>query len=83
MATPRRTTATAAEVARKFSHYSDVALAEPVIVTKNGRARNVLISMEEYERLKERDQIAFFAEDTPERFVAALEAIIREDEDSH
>jgi prevent-host-death family protein len=81
MAPSRHTTATAAEVARKFSHYSDVALAEPVVVTRNGRPRNVLISMEEYERLKERDQQAFFAADTPERFLPALEALAREDED--
>ena len=81
MAASRRTTATAAEVARKFSHYSDIALGEPVVVTRNGRPRNVLISMEEYERLTERDQLAFLAEDTPERFVAALEAIARENDD--
>ena len=40
-------TATAGELVRQFSHYSDLALADPVIVTKNGRPRNVLISVDE------------------------------------
>jgi PHD/YefM family antitoxin component YafN of YafNO toxin-antitoxin module len=54
-----------------------VALAKPVVVTKNGRARNVLISVGEYERLKQRDQQAFLAGDTPERFLADIEKLAR------
>lgn len=65
----------AGELVREFSHYSDVALAKPVVVTKNGRPRNVLISVEEYERLKQRDQSAFRAVDTPEEFLADIEAL--------
>ena len=68
-------TASAGELVRSFSHYSDVALSQPVVVTRNGRARNVLISVEEYERLKQRDQQAFRAADTPERFLADIEAV--------
>ena len=41
-------TATAGELVRQFSHYSDLALKEPVVVTKNGRPRNILLSVEEY-----------------------------------
>lgn len=74
MASPKRVTATAGELARQFSHFSDIALAQPVVVTKNGRARNVLISIEEYERLKRRDQESFLAADTPEGFLADIEA---------
>jgi prevent-host-death family protein len=70
-------TATAGELVRQFSHYSDLALKEPVVVTKNGRARNVLISVEEYQRLKLRDRQVFRAEDTPEEFIEQLEAIAR------
>jgi prevent-host-death family protein len=66
--------ASAGELVRAFSHYSDVALARPVVVTRNGRPRNVLISVDEYERLKQRDQQAFRAADTPERFLADIEA---------
>ncbi|HXC56548.1 MAG TPA: type II toxin-antitoxin system prevent-host-death family antitoxin [Rhizomicrobium sp.] len=70
-------TATAGELVRQFSHYSDLALAEPVIVTKNGRPRNVLISVDEYERLKRRDRVAVKIEDLPEEFIPQLEAIAR------
>jgi prevent-host-death family protein len=67
--------ASAGELVRSFSHYSDVALSRPVVVTRNGRPRNVLISVEEYERLKERDQQAFSAADTPERFLADIKSV--------
>jgi prevent-host-death family protein len=70
-------TATAGELVRQFSHYSDIALNEPVIVTKNGRARNVLISVDEYERLKRRDRIVVRAGEIPEEFLPQLEAIAR------
>jgi PHD/YefM family antitoxin component YafN of YafNO toxin-antitoxin module len=39
---------TSAELMRNFGRYSDVALAEPVIVTKNGRDRLVLIGIVQY-----------------------------------
>ena len=64
----------AGELVREFSHFSDLALAQPVVVTKNGRPRNVLLSVEEYERLKQRDQLAFRASDTPDHFLADIEA---------
>jgi prevent-host-death family protein len=77
MATVDRVTTTAGDLVRQFSHYSDIALAQPVVVTKNGRPRNVLISVEEYERLKKRDQQAFLAADTPDQFLAEIEALAR------
>lgn len=78
MASPKAVTASAADLVRQFSHYSDVALVDPVIVTKNGRPRNVLISVEEYDRLRKRDRRAFRAADTPEYFLADLEALARD-----
>ncbi|MEI9997094.1 MAG: type II toxin-antitoxin system prevent-host-death family antitoxin [Rhizomicrobium sp.] len=72
-----KATATAGELVRQFSHYSDMALKEPLVVTKNGRPRHVLLSVEEYERLKLRDRQVFRAEDTPEEFIEQLEAIAR------
>jgi len=77
MASTDRVTATAGELVRQFAHYSDVALTRPVIVTRNGRARNVLLSIEEYERLKRRDQRAFLAADTPEHFLPAIEELAK------
>jgi hypothetical protein len=75
MAAKKRVVASAGDLVREFSHYSDLALAQPVVVTKNGRARNVLISVEEYERLKQRDQQAFRAADTPEHFLMAIKKL--------
>jgi prevent-host-death family protein len=70
-------TATAGELVRQFSHYSDLALKEPVIVTKNGRARNVLLSVDEYERLKRRDRMVVRVGEIPDEFIPQLEAIAR------
>src|SRR5690242_5187733 len=77
MEKPRQVTATAGELVRQFSHYSDVALGKPVVITRNGRPRNVLLSVDEYERLKARDQQAFMAADTPEHFLADLKALAK------
>jgi hypothetical protein len=66
--------ASAGDVVRRFSYYCDATLAAQtvVVIKKNGRARNVLISVE---RLKWRDQQAFSAADTPEDFLADIEAL--------
>jgi prevent-host-death family protein len=36
---------------RKFGTYTDTALSEPIIITKNGRERLVLLSIDEYNTL--------------------------------
>jgi prevent-host-death family protein len=36
---------------RKFGTYTDSALSEPIIITKNGRERLVLLSIDEYNML--------------------------------
>ena len=80
MKTAERVVTTAGDLVRQFSHYSDVALGQPVIVTRNGRPRNVLISVEEYDRLKKRDQQAFLAMDTPEHFLEEIESLAGREE---
>lgn len=80
METAERVVTTAGDLVRQFSYYSDVALGQPVVVTRNGRPRNVLISVEEYERLKKRDQQAFLAANTPEHFLADIEALVGSEE---
>ena len=77
MATAKPCVTTVDELVRQFSHYSEIAQAAPVVITKNGRPQNVLISIEEYERLKTRDQQAFLAADIPEYFVRDLESFLR------
>jgi prevent-host-death family protein len=44
----------AAEFQRNIGRYQDLALTEPVAVTRNGRERTVMISVEEYRRLTHR-----------------------------
>jgi len=46
----------AAEFQRNIGTYQDRALTEPVFVTRNGREKTVLLSVEEYRRLKQRDR---------------------------
>jgi prevent-host-death family protein len=46
----------AAEFHRNVGRYQDIALTRPVAITKNGRERTVLVSAEEYDRLKRRDR---------------------------
>ena len=40
-----------AEFVRKFSAYCDEALAEPIVLTRNGRDRLLIISVERYKQL--------------------------------
>ena len=46
----------AAELQRQWGRVQDMALAEPVTITSNGRDRMVLLSADEYLRLKRRDR---------------------------
>ena len=41
---------------RQLGKYQDAALSEPVIITNRGRERLVLLSVDEYQRLKRRDR---------------------------
>ena len=75
MAAAKPCVTTAGELVRKFAHYSEIARLAPVVITKNGLPRHVLISVEEFERLRTRDQQAFLAADTPDQFLSDLEAL--------
>jgi prevent-host-death family protein len=63
----------AAEFQRNIGRYQDVALVQPVAVTRNGRERTVMISIEEYHRLKRRDRQVLELADFAEADIAALE----------
>ena len=65
---------TSAEFQRKLGLYQDKALAEPVTITKNGRERLVLLSVEEYRRLKRRDRRVFSIDEITDEQLAAVEA---------
>jgi prevent-host-death family protein len=54
---------TSAEFQKKFGSLADKALTEPVTITRNGRDRLVLLSVEEYDRLRRRDRRVVRLED--------------------
>lgn len=64
----------ASEFQRNIGRYQDLALTQPVVVTSNGRERTVLISTEEYNRLKRRDREVLGLSDFTEADLAAIEA---------
>ena len=49
-------TVSSAEFQRHVGRYQDSALSEPVLLTHNGRERLVLLSVDEYRRLKRLDR---------------------------
>jgi PHD/YefM family antitoxin component YafN of YafNO toxin-antitoxin module len=61
-----------AEFQRNIGRYQDLALTQPVAVTRNGRERTVMISTEEYHRLKRRDRRALRLEDFTDEMVDAI-----------
>ena len=52
----RTTRATAKEVQKNFGRFQDEALKGPVIVTNNGREKTVMISMDEFDRMRKNDR---------------------------
>ena len=65
-------TVSAAEFHRNIGVYQDMALTKPVAITKNGRERTVLLSAEEFHRLKRRDRRVIAAGDLSERQIEAI-----------
>jgi len=62
----------AGDFQRKIGHYQDRALVEPVTITRNGRERLVLLSAEEFKRLKRRDREVLRMEDFTEADLQAI-----------
>ena len=71
MRTEDTVTVSAADFHRNIGMYQDIALTKPVTITKNGRDRTVLISAEEYARLKRRDRRVIAAGQLSERQINA------------
>ncbi len=62
------------DLSNKLGQYQDEALKGPIIITKNNRDRLVMLSIEEYRRLKQLDRKVLFVEELTD---ADLEAINR------
>jgi len=60
------------DFSNRLGEYQDEALKRPLIITKNNRDRLVMLSIEEYRRLKQLDRKALFVE---ELTASDLEAI--------
>lgn len=66
-------TVTSAELQKKFGRYRDAAQREPVSITNHGRESLVLLSVDEYRRLKRRDREVLRVEALGIEFLRALE----------
>ena len=67
-------TVTAAELQKQFGRFRDLALREPVSVTHHGRDSLVMLSSDEYNRLKALDtRFAVYPWELPNDLVEALE----------
>jgi PHD/YefM family antitoxin component YafN of YafNO toxin-antitoxin module len=63
---------TSTEFSKEVGRYQDSALTQPVVVTRNGRDRTVMISSEEYQRLKRRDRQVHAAGELPQTIVEVV-----------
>jgi PHD/YefM family antitoxin component YafN of YafNO toxin-antitoxin module len=61
-----------AEFIKNYGLLADKALSEPVVITKNGRDRLVVISADEYARLKRRDRRVVVLEEFTEEEMALI-----------
>ncbi len=59
------------DLSNRLGQYQDEARKRPLIITKNNRDRLVMLSIEEYRRLKQLDRKSLFVEDLSD---AGLEA---------
>jgi PHD/YefM family antitoxin component YafN of YafNO toxin-antitoxin module len=63
---------TTADFIKHYGRLADQALAEPMTITKNGRDRLVVLSADEYARLKRRDRRVVRAEDLSDEEIALI-----------
>lgn len=63
------------ELQKKIGQIQDLALVDPVTITNNGRDRLVMMSVEEYRRLKRRDRRVMGLEDFTEADLEALRKV--------
>jgi prevent-host-death family protein len=66
------TRVTTSEFQRAFSTWTEKAAEEPVTITKEGRDHLVVLSADEYARLKRRDRQVGLASELPEEWVEAV-----------
>ncbi len=67
-------TVSSADFQRQIGRIQDQALIEPIMVTRNGRERLVLLSAEEYRRLKNLDRQSLAASELSDDILVEIAA---------
>jgi PHD/YefM family antitoxin component YafN of YafNO toxin-antitoxin module len=67
-------TVTSGDFLRQYGRITEQALREPVSITSHGRERLVLLSADEYRRLKKNDRVALRPWELSEEDLAAIKA---------
>lgn len=70
------------EFVRAPGLYQDQAQREPVIILKHNREHTVIVSAEEYRRLKRRDRLVFRAGEVSDADIEAIRAAAPPQEDA-
>lgn len=65
---------TISELQRNIGDIQELVLKEPVTITRNGREKYILLSIEEYQRLKRRDRQVLSIEELSEEDVRDIAA---------
>jgi PHD/YefM family antitoxin component YafN of YafNO toxin-antitoxin module len=66
---------TSAEFIKNYGTLADKALTEPLTISRNGRDRLVVISVDEYERLKRRDRKVIATGELTEEDIALIRSM--------
>ena len=77
------TKVSASEFQQAFGALSDKARHEPVVITKHGRDSLVVMSAEEWQRLKRRDRQVGLTTELPEEWIGAVRNAKAPDEFAH
>ncbi|WP_082501473.1 type II toxin-antitoxin system prevent-host-death family antitoxin [Methylobacterium sp. Leaf88] len=62
----------ATDFAKRAGFYQDEAIRNPVVISKNGRPKTVLVAYDEFIRLRERDRRSFTIDDIPDDIADAI-----------
>ena len=63
---------TSSEFEKDVGRYQEIARSRPVVVTREDRDQTVMISADEYERLKRRDRRVYGPGELPDRLLEAI-----------
>lgn len=83
MTTREATPVPAAEVQKRFDYYRDEAVKGPVLISKDGRTKTVMLSYEAFTRPRQHQRRAYDLDDLPADLVATiLEIDVPDDPDA-